>query len=71
VVSESPLTVCDADGVPQRVPWFGALHDGTPDAEARSLAWTSGDWASRHALAAALRDPGQRETFDAEADLDG
>jgi hypothetical protein len=53
------------------VPWFGSLHDGTPDAEARALAWTSGRWNERHALAATLRDPGKRETFEAEADLDG
>ena len=71
VVSETPLTVSDADGVARQVAWFGTRHDGTPDGQARSLAWTSGRWGERHALAAGLREPGLRDAFDAEADLDG
>ncbi len=71
VVSEAPLTVCDVDGVPQQIPWFGELHDGTPDGEARAIAWASGRWSERHALAAALRDPGRRGALAAEAELDG
>ncbi|HEX4017387.1 MAG TPA: molecular chaperone Hsp90 [Frankiaceae bacterium] len=70
VVSEAPLTVCDADGIAHHVPWFGTHHDGTPDAQARSVAWTSGRWSERHALAAGLREPGLRDTLEAEADLD-
>jgi hypothetical protein len=70
VVSESPLTVCDADGIAQQVAWFGTHHDGTPDAQARSLAWTNRRWGERHALAAALREPHLRAALDAEADLD-
>ncbi len=71
IVSETPLTVCDADGVARQVSWFGTRHDATPEAQARSLAWTSGRWGERHAIAAALREPDRRETLDAEADLDG
>ncbi|HEX4429083.1 MAG TPA: molecular chaperone Hsp90 [Frankiaceae bacterium] len=71
VLSDSPLTVRDADGVAQRVSWFGTRHDGTPDAQARSLAWTGGRWGERHAIAAALREPQLRQALEAEADLDG
>jgi hypothetical protein len=71
LVSVEPLTVRDVDGVARQVPWFGALHDGTPDGQARSAAWTGGRWGERHALAAALRHPSSRETLDAEAELDG
>ncbi len=71
VVSEAPLTVCDADGIARQVGWFGTHHDGTPEARSRSLAWTSGRWSERHAIAAALRQPERRDALDAEADLDG
>ena len=70
VISHSPLTVCDADGVPQRVAWFGSAHDGTPDGQARALAWSTGRWAQRHGLAAELRNPSAVEALRAEAELD-
>jgi hypothetical protein len=70
LVHREPLQVRDADGVFRTVPWFGELHDGTPDAEARSIAWTSGRWHDRHLIAAELRNPDQRELLGAEAELD-
>ena len=70
LVRREPLQVHDADGGVQTVPWFGELHDGTPDAEARSIAWTSGRWHERHLIAAQLRNPDQRELLGAEAELD-
>jgi hypothetical protein len=70
LVSRKPLQIRDADGVPQTVSWFGELHDGTPDAEARSIAWSTGRWAERHAIAAELRSPQRRDALAAEAELD-
>ena len=70
IVDQSPLTVCDADGVPQRVSWFGSAHDGTPDGQARAVAWSTGRWAQRHELAAELRDPSAVEALRSEAELD-
>ncbi len=71
VVSREPLEVTDADGVARRVSWFGKLHDGTPEGQARAAAWSSGRWSERHAIAERLRDPKAAEFLDAEADLDG
>jgi hypothetical protein len=70
LVSRQPLQIRDADGAVQTVPWFGELHDGTPDAQARSIAWTTGRWSERHAIAAELCDPDRRESLAAEAELD-
>ncbi len=71
LVRRSPLTVRDADGVEQRVTWFGDLHDGSPEGQARSLAWVGGRWGERHTLASELRDPQSRELLRAETELDG
>ncbi len=71
IVGRSPLTVRDADGVAQRVTWFGDLHDGSPEGHARSLAWAGRRWGERHALVAELRDPQSLELLRAESELDG
>ena len=59
------------DGV--RVPWRffeGAVHAGGVEGLARGLAWASGQWGDRLAVAALLRDPEAVPLLLAEADLD-
>jgi|GEM_PF-153400 len=78
-VEHARLVVADLAGSPTYVPWRvvggigGEIHvdaaAGT-DALARALAWQSGAWHRRHALAAALRDPDGTAFRDAEDDLD-
>jgi hypothetical protein len=78
-VLHDSLLVADLDGQPTRVGWRvaggigGEIHidaSGGTDALARALAWRSGEWHRRHALAAALRDPAAAAIRDAEDDLD-
>nr|WP_238428076.1 molecular chaperone Hsp90 [Frankia nepalensis] len=73
------LVVADLAGQPTRAPWRvvggigGEVHvdsEAGVDALARALAWRSGTWHRRHALAAALRDPDGTVFRDAEDDLD-
>jgi hypothetical protein len=73
------LLVTDLDGRPTRVRWRvvggigGEIHADAAsgsDALARALAWRSGEWHRRHAIAAALRDPAGTAVRDAEDDLD-
>ncbi|MFC4592133.1 sacsin N-terminal ATP-binding-like domain-containing protein [Sphaerisporangium corydalis] len=59
------------DGV--RVPWRfyeGAVHATGVEGLARGLAWASGQWGDRLAVAALLRDPEAVPLLLAEADLD-
>ncbi|GIH69906.1 sacsin N-terminal ATP-binding-like domain-containing protein [Sphaerimonospora thailandensis] len=59
------------DGVP--VPWRffeGKVHASGVEGLARGLAWASGQWGDRLAVAALLRDPGRVPLLLAEADLD-
>lgn len=59
------------DGTP--VPWRffeGRVHASGVDGLARGLAWASGQWGDRLAVAALLRDPGRVPLLLAEADLD-
>ncbi|MFC4536689.1 sacsin N-terminal ATP-binding-like domain-containing protein [Sphaerisporangium dianthi] len=68
-VEHAELTV---DGV--RVPWRfheGAVHASGVEGLARGLAWASGQWGDRLAVAALLRDPQAVPLLLAEADLDG
>jgi hypothetical protein len=78
-LSHAPLRVADVDGAPTAVAWRvvggigGEIHVDTgagTDALARALAWRSGAWDRRHAVAAALRDPAGEDQRHAEADLD-
>ncbi|WP_214416984.1 sacsin N-terminal ATP-binding-like domain-containing protein [Sphaerisporangium fuscum] len=67
-VEHDELTV---DGVP--VPWRfyeGAVHACGVEGLARGLAWASGQWGDRLAVAALLRDPDAVPLLLAEADLD-
>ncbi|MCW2878352.1 MAG: hypothetical protein JWQ95_2452 [Sphaerisporangium sp.] len=67
-VDHADLTV---DGVP--VPWRffeGAVHASGVEGLARGLAWASGQWGDRLAVAALLRDPEAVPLLLAEADLD-
>ncbi|MCL9759713.1 sacsin N-terminal ATP-binding-like domain-containing protein [Frankia sp. AiPa1] len=74
-----PLLVTDLSGRPVQAPWRvvggigGEIHvdaEAGPDALARALAWRSGQWDRRHALAAELRDPAGATYRAAEDDLD-
>ncbi|MET8159211.1 hypothetical protein ABZT47_22815 [Sphaerisporangium sp. NPDC005289] len=68
-VEHAELTV---DGVP--VPWRfheGVVHASGVEGLARGLAWASGQWGDRLAVAALLRDPQAVPLLLAEADLDG
>ncbi|WP_169986518.1 sacsin N-terminal ATP-binding-like domain-containing protein [Microbispora sp. H10836] len=59
------------DGRP--VPWRffeGVVHATGVDGLARGLAWASGQWGDRLAVAALLRDPARVPLLLAEADLD-
>ncbi|WP_433416799.1 sacsin N-terminal ATP-binding-like domain-containing protein [Microtetraspora malaysiensis] len=59
------------DGRP--VPWRfyeGKVHASGVEGLARGLAWASGQWGDRLAVAALLRDPGRVPLLLAEADLD-
>lgn len=59
------------DGRP--APWRffeGAVHATGVDGLARGLAWASGQWGDRLAVAALLRDPARVPLLLAEADLD-
>ncbi|WP_055482718.1 sacsin N-terminal ATP-binding-like domain-containing protein [Sphaerimonospora mesophila] len=59
------------DGTP--VPWRffeGKVHASGVEGLARGLAWASGQWGDRLAVAALLRDPGRVPLLLAEADLD-
>ncbi|MEW9532509.1 hypothetical protein [Microbispora sp. NPDC049125] len=59
------------DGVP--VPWRfweGRVHACGVEGLARGLAWASGQWGDRLAVAALLRDPARVPLLLAEADLD-
>ncbi|MEU9891522.1 hypothetical protein [Sphaerisporangium sp. NPDC051011] len=67
-VDHAELTV---DGVP--VPWRfyeGAVHATGVEGLARGLAWATGQWGDRLAVAALLRDPDAVPLLLAEADLD-
>ncbi|GII65188.1 hypothetical protein Skr01_52730 [Sphaerisporangium krabiense] len=67
-VEHAALTV---DGA--RVPWRffeGAVHATGVEGLARGLAWASGQWGDRLAVAALLRDPDAVPLLLAEADLD-
>ncbi|GGK96555.1 hypothetical protein Sme01_34880 [Sphaerisporangium melleum] len=68
-VEHAELTV---DGVV--VPWRfheGMVHASGVEGLARGLAWASGQWSDRLAVAALLRDPQAVPLLLAEADLDG
>jgi hypothetical protein len=78
-IQHTRLTVADLSGRPTRTGWRvvggigGEIHvdaSAGTDALARALAWHTGTWHRRHALAAALRDPGGTAFRDAEDDLD-
>ncbi|WP_182877961.1 sacsin N-terminal ATP-binding-like domain-containing protein [Microbispora sp. H10670] len=59
------------DGIP--VPWRffdGVVHATGVEGLARGLAWASGQWGDRLAVAALLRDPARVPLLLAEADLD-
>ncbi|MFG1879456.1 sacsin N-terminal ATP-binding-like domain-containing protein [Sphaerisporangium sp. NPDC049003] len=61
----------EVDGV--KVPWRffeGAVHASGVEGLARGLAWASGQWGDRLAVAALLRDPEAVPLLLAEADLD-
>nr|WP_221475870.1 hypothetical protein [Sphaerisporangium rubeum] len=67
-VEHTELTV---DGV--RVPWRfyeGTVHAATVEGLARGLAWATGQWGDRLAVAALLRDPDAVPVLLAESDLD-
>ncbi|MFC6086939.1 sacsin N-terminal ATP-binding-like domain-containing protein [Sphaerisporangium aureirubrum] len=67
-VEHSGLTV---DGVPVSWRFFeGAVHAGTVEGLARGLAWATGQWGDRLAVAALLRDPDAVPVLLAESDLD-
>lgn len=58
------------DGVPVAWRFFeGAVHCSGVEGLARGLAWASGQWGDRLAVAALLRDPGAVPLLLAEADL--
>ena len=55
------------------VPWRytdGAVHAAAADGLACGLAWASGQWPTRHLIAALLREPAAGARLLAEADLD-
>ncbi|MER5645900.1 hypothetical protein [Streptosporangium sp. NPDC002524] len=59
------------DGVPAAWRFFeGAVHASGAEGLARGLAWASGQWGDRLAVAALLRDPAAVPLLLAEADLD-
>ncbi|MEU0519334.1 hypothetical protein [Streptosporangium sp. NPDC006007] len=59
------------DGVPSTWRFFeGAVHASGVEGLARGLAWASGQWGDRLAVAALLRDPAAVPLLLAEADLD-
>lgn len=59
------------DGVPAAWRFFeGTVHASGVEGLARGLAWASGQWGDRLAVAALLRDPAAVPLLLAEADLD-
>lgn len=59
------------DGVPSTWRFFeGTVHASGVEGLARGLAWASGQWGDRLAVAALLRDPAAVPLLLAEADLD-
>ncbi|MFF3443129.1 sacsin N-terminal ATP-binding-like domain-containing protein [Streptosporangium sp. NPDC002721] len=72
----APLTYVEherllVDGVPAAWRFFeGTVHASGVEGLARGLAWASGQWGDRLAVAALLRDPAAVPLLLAEADLD-
>jgi hypothetical protein len=71
VLGTDPLTVRDLAGRPVQVGWFGNRVDPSagPGEQARSLAWTRGEWGERYRIEARLR-ASDASSLDAEDDLD-